>query len=89
MTLNKEPDAAGALAGTLAGLDRGGRCRVVRVDGEGHAADRLRELGFTCGTEVLFVRAAPLGDPLCFRLRGTELCLRRTEAVMVRVEPIP
>ena len=87
MTLNNEAEGA-AVVGLLDGVERGGRCRVVRVLGEGPAADRLRELGFTAGTEVLFVRAAPLGDPLCFRLRGTELCLRRGEAAMVEVEPV-
>lgn len=74
---------------TLNNGARGRSCRVVRVVGEGPAADRLRELGFTGGTEVQFVRAAPLGDPLCFRLRGTELCLRSQEADMVEVEPVP
>jgi ferrous iron transport protein A len=60
-------------------------CRVLRVTGEGPTSERLRELGFTAGTDVVFLRKAPLGDPLCFRLRHTELCIRRSEARLVEV----
>lgn len=78
---NEPPEVASLLM-----LETWGRGRVVRVHGEGPAAERLRELGFTPGTDVEFVRRAPLGDPLCFRLRGTELCLRRAEAGNVEIE---
>jgi len=50
-------------------------------------ATRLREMGLLKGTEITFVRCAPLGDPLEFRLRGFELSLRRAEAVQVRIGP--
>lgn len=73
--------AASARAGATAPV-----ARIARVAGRGPSEDRLRELGFTKGTEVRFVRAAPLGDPLCFRLRGTEICLRRAEAARIEIE---
>lgn len=76
-----------AAAPTLNDLPRWGRGLVAGVRGEGPSADRLRELGFTPGTEVVFVRKAPLGDPLCFRVRGVELCLRREEAATVEIRP--
>ena len=72
---------------TLADLPRLGRARVAGVVGDDAVAARLRELGFSTGTEVGFVRAAPLGDPFCFRLRGVEICLRRREALRVLVVP--
>jgi ferrous iron transport protein A len=72
---------------TLADLPRLGGGLVREVIGDDAVADRLRELGFTPGTPVQFVRLAPLGDPLCFRLRGTELCLRRREAARVTIRP--
>jgi Fe2+ transport system protein FeoA len=31
-------------------------------------------------------RRAPLGDPRVYELRGTQLCLRRSEAARVLVE---
>lgn len=83
MTLNNQ-DAG---APSLADLPRLRVARVVRVADGGAASDRLRELGFTAGTRVEFVRAAPLGDPLCFRLRGTEICLRKAEARRIEVAP--
>ena len=76
-------------APSLADLAPGEAARVLRVRGEGPASERLRELGFTAGTLVLFVRRAPMGDPLCFRLRHTELCLRRGEASLIDVEMAP
>jgi len=33
------------------------------------------------------VRNAPLGDPVIYELRGTQLCLRRSEARLVQVRP--
>jgi Fe2+ transport system protein FeoA len=46
-------------------------------------------MGFTKGTEVEFVRQAPLGDPVDLRLRGYRLSLRRIEAAVVIVAPLP
>lgn len=40
----------------------------------------------TPGCPVQLVRAAPLGDPLDFELRGYHLSLRRDEARNVMVE---
>ena len=71
---------------SLADLPLQGMGRVVRVHGNGPWSDRLRELGFCPGTEVRLDRRAPLGDPLLFTLRGSQLSLRRGEAVRIEVE---
>ncbi len=47
---------------------------------------RLREMGLLVGTKVTLVRAAPLGDPLEFKLRGYHLSLRKSEAEQIVVE---
>ena len=52
----------------------------------GTAFVRLREMGLLPGTLVTFVRAAPLGDPLEFKLRGYHLTLRREEAEQITIE---
>jgi ferrous iron transport protein A len=70
----------------LADLSRYGLARVRRVLGEDAAAQRLRELGFTPGTEVDFVRRAPFGGPLIVQLRGYQLALRPAEARRVEIE---
>ena len=72
---------------TLTDLPRLGRGLVRDVVGDDVTSSRLRELGFTPGTLVEFVRVAPLRDPLCFRIRGTQLCLRRSEARRVGIIP--
>ncbi|MCH2112867.1 MAG: ferrous iron transport protein A [Planctomycetes bacterium] len=53
---------------------------VDRVVGQGPWSDRLRELGFTPGTQVTLLRRAPFGGPLLFGFRGYQLCLRPSEA---------
>ncbi len=71
---------------TLADLPKIGMGRVRGVPGEGGVAMRLRELGFTPGTEVSFVRQAPFGGPMVVDLRGYQLCLRPAEAKLILVE---
>jgi len=61
--------------------------RVLDVEGEDAVAVRLLEMGLVDGTEVRFLGAAPLGDPLEFLIRGARLSLRRSEARRVSVEP--
>ncbi|MCH2101011.1 MAG: ferrous iron transport protein A [Planctomycetes bacterium] len=71
---------------SLADLPRVGLARVVSVKGGDATSQRLRELGFTPGTEVDFVRRAPLAGPLVVQLRGYQLALRPAEACRVLIE---
>jgi ferrous iron transport protein A len=71
----------------LSELPVGARAFVVAVEGEPALAARLAALGFLPRTEVRCRRRAPLGDPRLYELRGTQLCLRRSEARSIRVEP--
>ena len=52
------------------------------------AITTLLDLGLLPGTRVRALRHAPLGDPAVFELRGYRLCLRRSEAHRVRVDPL-
>jgi ferrous iron transport protein A len=69
----------------LSELPPGGLGVVVEVDAPPGLLERLEALGFLPETEVRCRRRAPLGDPRVYELRGTQLCLRRTEAARVRV----
>jgi ferrous iron transport protein A len=53
----------------------------------GREAERLRlmEMGLLPGTEVRFVRRAPLGDPLEVEVRGFHLSLRASEAASIGI----
>lgn len=46
---------------------------------------RLLDFGFVPGTRLRIVRRAPLGDPVEIEIRGTRLCLRRSQLRGLRV----
>ena len=46
---------------------------------------RLMEMGLLPGTEVRFVRKAPLGGPLEVEVRGFHLSLRQSEAASIGI----
>ena len=72
----------------LAKLKMGGRGRIVQVTGSGEVSRRLLEMGITPGAEIRLLRAAPLGDPLEFEIRGYRLSLRRNEAKQIEIETL-
>lgn len=86
---------SGGTSASLAGLAPGTHGRVVGLAAASTQGDlgaapgavtrRLADLGFVPGTEVEVVRRAPLGDPVVFRVRGFEVCLRAELADLVEV----
>lgn len=56
---------------------------TVRPAGCMATARRLGDLGFTPGTTVEVVRRAPLRDPVVYRVRDYDICLRRAQAALV------
>jgi len=69
----------------LSSLAPGSRATVTDVDASTPEGHRLLELGFLPATEIRVVRRAPLRDPIAFYLRGGQICLRRSEAALIRV----
>ena len=69
----------------LSELPVGATAKVIAVDAPGPLGTRLRDLGLHPGTVVHCLRRAPLGDPRIYELRGVQLCLRSSEAGLVRV----
>jgi Fe2+ transport system protein FeoA len=67
-------------------LARGQSGRVLRVGGRPAARRRLLELGVVRGEIITLQRAAPLGDPLEFVVKGYHLSLRAREAATITVE---
>jgi ferrous iron transport protein A len=91
MALPTELPAPGDDAGDgvpLSSLAPGSRAIVLAIDAAAPELTRLRELGFLPGTEVRAIRRAPLGDPIAFALRGSQVCLRRAQAAHIRVARI-
>lgn len=73
----------------LVDMQPGQRGRVAKVDAVDPRGARIMEMGVTPGVEMTLIGAAPLGDPLEFELRGYRLSLRKNEAALVEVEPVP
>ena len=74
---------------SLSDLRLGATGRVVGLVEDTASAPiirRLSNLGFVPGRTVTPLRRAPLGDPVVYRVADYELCLRRHEARIVRVE---
>ncbi|MEI6345464.1 MAG: FeoA family protein, partial [Verrucomicrobiota bacterium] len=67
----------------LSSLKPGQSAVISRLPADQQLAMRLREMGLLLGTSVTFIRSAPMGDPMEFRLRGFELSIRNADALQV------
>jgi Fe2+ transport system protein FeoA len=72
----------------LSGLQPGQRGKVIAIEVPGSMRGRLMEMGFTIGTVIDFVRFAPMGDPMEFKVRGAHISLRKAEATGIRVQRV-
>ena len=59
---------------------------ITKVEGEGKLRRRLLDMGVTPGAHVLLRKKAPLGDPIEIKIRGYELTLRISEALLITLE---
>ena len=71
---------------TLDQLAPGQKAIVKKVGGQGAIRRRLMDMGVVHGVEIELVKAAPLGDPLEYRLRGYHLSLRKAEAQFIEID---
>ncbi|MDE2755191.1 MAG: FeoA family protein [Acidobacteriota bacterium] len=67
-------------ARTLSDLRQGDEGVLDRLEVIAEVAERLMELGFLPGVRVSAGRAAPGGDPMVFRVDGSEVAIRRATA---------
>jgi len=74
---------------TLNTIRVGDTCRVVKLHGEGPVKRRIMDMGITKGVEIFVRKVAPLGDPMELNIRNYELSVRKADAQMVEVEPVP
>lgn len=65
---------------TLSDLRRGEKGTLDRLEVAAEVSERLMELGFLPGVRVLAGRPAPGGDPMIFRVDGSEVAIRRATA---------
>jgi ferrous iron transport protein A len=89
MTHKTRPVPPGHVVRTLADLPRGQRCILDRLDLPVELAQRLMELGFLPGNEVVPGRRAPGGGPRIFRVDGSEVALREETAACLYIRRDP
>ncbi|MBQ7738749.1 MAG: ferrous iron transport protein A [Desulfovibrionaceae bacterium] len=73
---------------TLNQLNKKTHCRVKRVNAKGMLGQRLADMGFCPGEEILFMRKAPLGDPVHVQMGTYHVALRMAEAKQIEVGEI-
>lgn len=72
---------------TLAELNSGDKAIIIRIKGRGVFRKRIMDMGFIRGKDVLAIKAAPLNDPIEYRILDYHVSLRRSEAEMIEVVP--
>lgn len=60
-------------------------CRIVGIAAPAIVRKRLLALGFVPGSVIEAVRAAPLGDPVEYRIKGYCISLRKEDARFISV----
>lgn len=61
---------------------------IMNVGGTGVLRQHFLDMGIIPGAKITSVKAAPMGDPLEFRIHGYELTLRLNEANEIQVNPV-
>lgn len=72
---------------SLAELEIGESATVEVVGGSGALRQHFLDMGVIPGAQITFVKYAPMGDPLEFKLHGYELTLRVDDARKIAVGP--
>ena len=69
-------------------LEVGQSAVIVSVGGKGVLRQHFLDMGVIPGTEVKFVKLAPMGDPMQLTLHGYELSIRVADAQNIEVAPL-
>ena len=70
---------------TLQDLRQGERGIIIKVRGRGAFRKRITEMGFVKGKEVTVIKAAPLQDPVEYKIMGYNVSLRQSESRLIEV----
>ncbi|MBR4005064.1 MAG: ferrous iron transport protein B [Treponema sp.] len=73
---------------TLDDAKQNQKVRVIKLGGNGELRQHFLDMGLIPGTEITFIKSAPLGDPKEFQLHGYELTLRVDDAKKIEVDPV-
>ena len=71
---------------TLDQLEHGQPATIRNIAGQGAVRRRLLDMGLIKGVSIEMVKAAPMGDPVEYLIRGYHLSLRKSEARLVEID---
>lgn len=72
----------------LAELKAGQKAVLTEIGGEGALRQHFLDMGLIPGTEITYVKAAPMGDPVEYLVWGYELTLRLSEAEQIGIDQV-
>lgn len=72
----------------LSELPVGKMATIKTVGGEGALRQHFLDMGVIPNTQILFVKYAPLGDPMEFMIHGYELTLRVDDASKIEIKDV-
>ena len=72
----------------LAQLQQGQKAVLKTIGGEGALRQHFLDMGLIPGTEISYVKAAPMGDPVEYQVWGYELTLRLEEAAQIEIDQV-
>ena len=70
----------------LSDLKQGQTGIIRQVGGGGQLRQHFLDMGLIQGTEITYMKAAPMGDPIEIHLRGYELTIRIDDAKKIEVD---
>jgi len=70
---------------TLQDLHQGESGIIIKIRGRGAFRKRITEMGFVKGKEVTVIKAAPLQDPVEYKIMGYNVSLRQSESRLIEV----
>ncbi|MEI7897495.1 MAG: ferrous iron transport protein B [bacterium] len=70
---------------TLTDLTQGESGLITKIKGRGAFRKRITEMGFVKGREVTVIKAAPLQDPIQYKIMGYHVSLRQSEAALIEI----
>lgn len=72
----------------LSDLNPGEKAVIFRCNADYFDDPRLLEMGMVEGTEIQFIKRAPMGDPIQLKIRGYYLSIRQKDAIQIEVEKV-
>jgi ferrous iron transport protein B len=71
---------------TLFDLAEGEEGIILKIKGRGQFRQRLSEMGFVIGKKVSVIKKAPLRDPVEYKIMGSHISLRNSEARLIEID---